>query len=341
MSLVNVHNEWDPLEEIIVGTPINGQLPQPDISVQAVDFPDIDNPQKIPVGKFPHHIIEETEEDIEEFIDTLNKLSITVRRPEPQNNEKVFTTPHWSSDGLYTYCPRDMILAIGNTVIEAPSSLRCRYFETKAYTNIFIDYMKSGSRWISAPKPELRDTTYLQNNGVFSISEDEPLFDAANILRLGDDLLYLVSNSGNLLGAQWLQSTLGPQYTVHTCYNENNFKHIDTTYSFIREGTLIYNPHRVNDKLFPKVLDKWDKIACPKMVPTSFYGDAPLSSPWIGMNILMITPNLAIVEKSQIHLIKLLEKIKVDVIPLQLRHTRTLGGGFHCITCDIRRRGNE
>ena len=27
MSLVNVHNEWDPLEEIIIGIPDNAQVP--------------------------------------------------------------------------------------------------------------------------------------------------------------------------------------------------------------------------------------------------------------------------------------------------------------------------
>jgi scyllo-inosamine-4-phosphate amidinotransferase 1 len=29
----------------------------------------------------------------------------------------------------------------------------------------------------------------------------------------------------------------------------------------------------------------------------------------------------------------------VEVIPAQLTHTRTLGGGFHCVTLDVRRTG--
>jgi hypothetical protein len=37
--------------------------------------------------------------------------------------------------------------------------------------------------------------------------------------------------------------------------------------------------------------------------------------------------------------IKLLEKQGIDVIRLKLRHSRMLGGGFHCITLDIRRAG--
>ena len=48
---------------------------------------------------------------------------------------------------------------------------------------------------------------------------------------------------------------------------------------------------------------------------------------------------IAVVEKSQVPLIKLLEKNGINCIPLQWRHGRTLGGGFHCVTLDVRRRG--
>ena len=44
------------------------------------------------------------------------------------------------------------------------------------------------------------------------ISEKEILFEAANTVRMGKDLLYLVSSSGNKLGAKWLQSVLGDDY---------------------------------------------------------------------------------------------------------------------------------
>ena len=44
---------------------------------------------------------------------------------------------------------------------------------------------------------------------------DEPAFHAANVLRFGRDLIYLVSATGNELGGHWLQSILGEQYRVH------------------------------------------------------------------------------------------------------------------------------
>lgn len=56
---------------------------------------------------------------------------------------------------------------------------------------------------------------------------------------------------------------------------------------------------------------------------------------------LRLSPKLAVVDKHQTELIKLLESRGIDVRPILLRHGRTLGGGFHCITLDVRRKGNS
>lgn len=339
-SLVNVHNEWDPLEEIIVGTAINAQLPKPDIGIHALDFPEYETLEDIPSGKFPDYVIEETEEDLSILVETLEKLDIKVRRPSVVNHGAFFSTPDWRTDGLYNYCPRDLILAVGNTLIETPSPLRSRFLETQAYKEIFIDYLKSGSGWICAPKPQLLDDVYDKPNEFeICLKNNEPLFEAANILKLGTDLLYLISNTGNELGAQWLQTILGSEYSVHCCYNVYKHKHIDTTFVPIRPGLVLVNPERVNHNNMPQILEKWDKIWCPEIVDTGYVGRQVLASAWIGMNFLMVNPDLAIVDRQQSALIQELEKHKVEVIPLQLRHSRTMGGSFHCVTLDIRRKG--
>lgn len=46
------------------------------------------------------------------------------------------------------------------------------------------------------------------NKDILALTEIEPAFDAANILRCNDDLFYLVSNGGNESGAHYLQSLL-------------------------------------------------------------------------------------------------------------------------------------
>lgn len=340
MSKVSVFNEWDPLEEIIVGTALGAQLPRPDISVHAIDFPEIQNISDIPSGPFPQRIIEETEEDLAQFVETLESLSVTVRRPDVQDHSIEIATPDWSTDGLYNYCPRDIILAIDDTIIEAPSPLRARYLETAAYKEIFIDYMLSGAKWISAPRPTLKDDSYKEPNGFDNcLNNNEPMFDAANVLRMGRDVLYLISNSGNELGARWLQNALGDEYKVHTCHNLYHHKHIDTTFNLLRPGLAIVNPERVNKENLPDVLRNWDLIWFDDVVDVGFETAYPLCSHWIAINFLMVNPSLAIIDERQKPLQKCLESYGIDAIPLRLRHPRVLGGGFHCATSDVRRRG--
>ena len=40
MSRVWSCNEWDPLEEVIVGNPLKARYPTPDLSTQLAEFPD-------------------------------------------------------------------------------------------------------------------------------------------------------------------------------------------------------------------------------------------------------------------------------------------------------------
>jgi glycine amidinotransferase/scyllo-inosamine-4-phosphate amidinotransferase 1 len=55
------------------------------------------------------------------------------------------------------------------------------------------------------------------------------------------------------------------------------------------------------------------------------------------MNMLVVDPHTVIVDKNQPELIKTLENWHFTVIPLELRHSRTLGGGVHCVTLDLLR----
>jgi N-dimethylarginine dimethylaminohydrolase len=339
MSKVRVHNEWDPLEEIIVGRATTARIPSPDVGLFAIDYREYGSIENIPSGQYSDRIIEETEEDLDELVQTLQRLGVTVRRPDIADHSIKFRTPDWESDGQYNYCPRDLLLAIGTWIIETPMVFRSRFFETISYKSILIDYLQSGAKWISAPKPRLADDIYnLDDPNSFAIKDHEPVFDAANILRMGRDLIYLVSDSGNRLGAQWLQTFLGNEYRLHTYDNLYSGVHVDSTIAIINPGLVVINAERVGEQNLPDLFKEWDVIYLEKIVDTG-YTNTELSSQWVGMNLLMVNPNLAIVDKAQTPLIRELEKRGVDVIPLQLRHARTLGGGFHCVTLDVRRTG--
>jgi len=338
-SLVKVYNEWDPLEEVIIGTAQGAQVPIGDKGLFSIRYSDYNNVATIPSGPHNKRIIEEAEEDLETFIDVVKKAGVIVRRPAPTDQSKEFGTPDWKSDGMYNFCPRDIMIAFCDMVIETPMSLRSRLFETFAYKDILIEYLKSGAKWISAPKPRLLDSIYNTTDASQSaIKEDEPVFDAANCLRLGRDIIYLVSDTGNELGALWLQSLLGEKFRVHPCKNLYASTHIDTTIILLKPGLVLVNPSRVNKDNMPKCLKKWKVLQGPEPIDVGFTGVA-YGSAWISLNLFMLAPDLAVVEKTQKPLIKLLEKNGITCIPLQWRHGRTLGGGFHCVTLDVRRRG--
>lgn len=338
-GLVQIHNEWDPLEEVIVGRAENAQIARGDRSLHAVEYPDLDSPDAIPSGPYPQWVIEETIEDLEELVTALQKMGITVRRPEITDPSIPFRTPDWESDGQYNYCPRDLFVTVGDSIIEAPMTIRARQYETNSFKDILLDYLRSGSRWISAPRPRLRDDMYdLSPTRAIAVGEYEPVFDAANILRVGRDIFYLVSDTGNKMGALWLQQALGDEYTVHAYEGVYSGSHIDTTITLLRPGLVLMNPTRVNRSNLPDMFKKWDVLYVPEVIDIGTTGRG-YASPWIGMNFIMINPSLAIVDRSQTPIIKLLEKHDIDVLPLSLRHARTMGGGFHCVTIDIRRKG--
>ena len=341
MSLVDVHNEWDPLEEVIVGIVDGARVPRADKGLFALEYQDHHRrPDEIPSGPYDRTVLEETREDLEALAEALEKEGVVVRRPEAVDPALEFGSPEWSSDGEYNYAPRDVLLAIGQTIIEAPMPLRSRFFEPLAYKHILLDYMRSGARWISAPKPRLLDDVYDDSApGAGRLRELEPLFDAANVLRAGRDILYLVSCSGNRMGCEWLQRALGDEYRVHPLAGIYEGTHIDTTINLLGPGVALLNPERIQHDSIPSFLRNWEVVWAPEMVDTGHAWSYPRASLWSGMNFLMVRPDLAIVNAAQLPMIRLLERRGIDVLPLQLRHCLTMSGNFHCVTLDVRRRG--
>jgi N-dimethylarginine dimethylaminohydrolase len=335
-------NEWDPLEEVIVGNPVHARFPTPDPSTRIAEFPDR-SLAEIPRGPFPQRVVEETEEDLNEFVRILEGLGVTVKRPQTWPHEAKFSTIHWEAQGYYNYCPRDILLVIGDQIIETPNVIRSRAQETFSYRTLLMDYMKAGAKWYSAPKPMLLDSLFDVDPAKPTPRNDEPAFDAANVLRIGRDLIYLVSGTGNEAGGHWLQTILGDEFRVHFLKDVYYGSHIDSTLVALRPGLILANPGRINNNTLPRILKQWKVIYSPPMENTDRYDADYLSraigSDWIDMNAFSINPNLVMVDRNQLALMRLLEKEGLDVIPLKLRHSKMLGGGPHCATLDIRRRG--
>ena len=126
------HNEWDPLEEVIVGSLEGATLPRWHVALKGA-VPVALWPILQQYGGMPFHSeqVERAKANLEEFIRLLRAEGVTVRRPDVIDFQKEYSTLDWSSTGFCTASPRDILLVIGNDIIEANMTWRSRYFEVR------------------------------------------------------------------------------------------------------------------------------------------------------------------------------------------------------------------
>ena len=341
---INSHNDWDPLEEIIVGHAYNARVTV-DRSTHSFSYANYSYEEVLrQEGPYPQWVIDEANEDADNLAKVLTKMGVRVHRPKIINWEREFETLDWRSKGWYSWCPRDLILPLGNMLIETPCPVRARYFETRLYEDILYEAFADGALWLSAPKPRLLDHSYQFEDikGRPTLTDREIIFDAPNIVRVGRDLLYQVSNSGNMKGYQWLKRLVEPMgYRLH--YSElYSYSHFDSTILPLRPGLVLLNSSRVNEHNCPEIFRKWDKIWFDDCVVrgSGVPGYIAPCSSYIGMNILSVDEHTVILDEKQEPLMLALEKHKIDCVPVPFRHAMTLAGGIHCTTLDLRRRGD-
>jgi hypothetical protein len=148
--VVNSHNEWDPLEEIIVGKIEGSTIPEWHVSGKAVWPQRYWEMYKTKAGQpFPKELMEAAAKELDYLAHVLEGEGVTVRRPEfnPDDFKKPFETPDFKSiSGLYAAMPRDVLIVVGNEIIEAPMAWRSRYFEFRPYRSLVKGYFEVSDR---------------------------------------------------------------------------------------------------------------------------------------------------------------------------------------------------
>lgn len=345
-NAVNSYNEWDPLEEAVVGIVDGAAIPSWHATLEAT-LPAREREFFCRFGgnPFPQELVNAAASELEGFVRVLEREGVTVRRPDVTDYSRGYATPDWEvPGGLYAAMPRDVLLVIGQEIIESPMSWRSRYFEVHAYRRLIKEYFARGARWAAAPRPQLPDDLYDSNYGAsgdsgrrYVVTESEPVFDAADVIRCGRDIFVQRSHVTNRFGIRWLQQHLGDTYRVHEVeFDDKHAMHIDATLMPLAPGKLLVNPERV--RRVPGPFDGWDvRFAPPPSIPDSH----PLfmSSKWISMNVLMLDERRVIVESQEESLAGMLRAWGFEVITCSFRHFNAFGGSFHCAALDIRRRG--
>jgi N-dimethylarginine dimethylaminohydrolase len=302
--MISSYDEWSTLKKIVVGSATDANWPVNDPVFSREGEKTTWKETPVPRGPVPQWIIDEANEDLDGLATTLMSLGVEVVRPDPLNFQV--------HDGMYNYCPRDRLLVHGSTIIDPAMMYPCRDMELQCYHDI----VDSADRYLFMPR----------NEGF--------VLDAANVCRLGDRMLFLESASGNRRAYDWLCNQF-PDIEIELC-NFYSGVHIDSTIVPLREGLVMLNASRVTFDNVPKVFDGWHKIWVNDVVAQGFH-EYPYASKWIAMNMLVVDPHTVICDRNQTELIQTLRSYRFEVIPLELRHSRTLGGGFHCVTLDLER----
>lgn len=342
--MVNSFNEWDPLEEVIVGRVDYACVPEWHPILRAT----------MPVRQhtffqghggqyFAPELLKAAADELDHLAAVLEAEGIRVRRPDIVDWGTPFQTPDFGpTRGLYGAMPRDFLLVVGNEIIEAPMAWRCRYFESRAYRSLIKEYFDRGAVWTAAPKPQLAADLYTDDfcvdRGEWAITEFEPVFDAADFMRCGRDIFCQLSHVTNRFGIEWLRRHLGDEYRVHILdFDDPMAMHIDATFVPLAPGKLMLNAVRARQ--LPAMFKDWEILTPPApTIPPSH----PLyfTSPWVSINVLSLDEKRVVVEQNERPMIEFLAQHGFEPIPVPFMNFMSLGGAFHCATCDIRRRGD-
>ena len=315
-------NEWGKLKKVIVGVADHARVPEMDLSVRTINYADREDVSDVPVGLYPQQVIDETNEDLEVFVKFLQGEDVEVVRP--------YRTP----TDYYNFCPRDVVFTHKDLTVTTPMPLKCR----RDAWEPLIDLLGTTIIVPCKHQDDLYNENCVGDKDTLALTEVTPAFDAANIIRANDDVLYLVSNSGNVAGANLLQEMLRDRAKVHLLQGVYSYMHIDTTIAFLREGLMLLNPERIKSvDVLPEPFQNWDVVWCPEPVDIGYHPGYNHASEWCNMNLFSVNPNLVALEEHQEPTRKKLEKHGIECAMLPMRHSRTLSGCFHCVTLDLER----
>ncbi len=341
---VHSYTEWGQLQEVILGSHYNTTVGSLDVSMEMLFHDNLERARR----KHPGHTytirreyIEQREEDTSALADLLTSLGVVVRRPGLLAEVKPIVTPYWESVTKACDNPRDRVLIIGDRIIETPCCVRTRYFENDLLKPLFYEYFARGARWTSAPQPMMKDASFDRSyvGGETRTTPEgmELMFDAAQCIRLGRDILFNVSTTNHRMGAAWLRRELGESFRVHEVSITDN--HLDGALMPLRPGKLLVNDRMAGKlHLLPERLQHWDIMHVKDEDRTAYHDDdLMLASTRIDVNVLALDSERIVVNELATGTRRTLEAHGFTPIPVRFRHSRIFAGGLHCVSLDIRR----
>jgi glycine amidinotransferase len=247
-SLPSIHadDEWSPLKSIIVGRAGRACFPSAPTEMILATMPAAHVSRFQPQSLFPPDLITKAEEELDNFARILEDEGITVYRPPARID--------WLAECGYTGAmPRDGLMSVGDTLIEACFAWPCRTREIELAFGDILDELAKDQRVNIVRRPEKSlANTLLEDDGSknskWVINNSRPAFDTADFMRFGKTIIGQYSHVTNQAGVDYIQENLPKGYKMEMLeVDDSNAMHIDATILPLREGLLVYNPKKVTE----------------------------------------------------------------------------------------------
>ena len=138
---VNSWNEWDSLKHVIVGRAEGTMVQAPEPAVFR-DWPDDGFPRGT-FGRIPEEMVAIASEQLNGFARIMTERGIRVDRPTTIDFGQTVATPEWTQESMFgVMSPRDVIITVGNEILESTMCYRSRWFEFICYRDLIESYYR-------------------------------------------------------------------------------------------------------------------------------------------------------------------------------------------------------
>ena len=374
-----VKNEFGKLKSCVVGTEFN-------FTKRNIDFT-FKNMYKTNLGieklydsnfccyEIDQQVLKERREDLENLEKILKEYGVNVIRPTEHKVPKIFTYNN-EKDFMHSAANnvRDIVFTYADLIIETRNSVINRINENQLYLDQIKDIFPNNKyiNLVNENFSKLDIELFHKHNGcivkegldleewsttkdrlcdnTIDINNYTSYIDAANMIKINDDIICNIGSINQYLGFLQLQKLFKeyyPKVTLHKMFIADS--HIDGTLIPLKEGVFLANEiflhsNKIKEEL-PEKFKNWTIIyAQDKHINEKIYWDMTNSSPMalassrgMDINVLSIDRNKILIQDDAYRTIELLDKNNFTPIPIRFRHGEIFAGGIHCSTLDLDR----
>lgn len=321
-----VHSEYGKLHQVMVGRLDDFAYPSWSRNLRYLG-PEITQILKstcgkaLPVRDAIPEVFGKTAEQLENVVETFERLGVEVLRPRPYTEEEKAYLQDLQNGHSLLY-PADPVYVLGKHLIETCIRRPFRRKEVWAIRDVLSPIIDEDpdAHHVAIPRavPTKADADGLGPG---------PFLEGGDIIIYGTDVMVAYGPlTSDLKGGEWLKRYLRPYgYRVHHVELKGDYLHLLGVLCLIREGlAMAYMPALGN--ALPEPIKDWEVI---QLTP-----DEMLALGTVGMNL---DERTHMIDRRHRRLIRELERRNIDCVEMPMDYLAYWGGAVRCVTLPISR----